>query len=444
MSDNLGTNFNEEEKNNLLDFPSFNLEEITGGFSTSDYLPEGTFDFGNPLGVLDSDQFSFETNYFNTTEITKEIINKVEEEKKKEEAAKDLSQTYTNPLRKIAGGRVLQYPIDLNTDLQDYFEIQIFKYRPAGNLPSITNSNQIGAGEGGYGGNSNQRGNRQNFRLQDLQSTIQLPMPPSIKDLNQVDWGSGAMSGLAASVMGPAIKALLGGGGDRARFESAMNNEEVGGIKGFLAYTRGTREGIADSVSQLMKGLGDKQFRRYEMVNAIAQGVAALGINIEVDQAITRVSGAVRNPNLELLFKSPTLRNFSFTIRLTPRSSDESKRIRMIIRALKQHSAAKINPQLFQSRTSSDGSNFLLGSPDVFKLRYIKAKTQKDIKGLNKFKTCALNSISVDYTGEVGRFAAYEEDSQPVTTIISLSFTELTPIYDFDYKEFTADDDVGM
>ena len=448
MSDNLGTNFNEEEKNNLLDFPSLNLEEITGGFSTSDYLPEDTFDFGNPLGVLDSDQFSFETNYFNTTEITKEIINKVKEEKKKEEAAKDLSQTYTNPLRKIAGGRVLQYPIDLNTDLQDYFEIQIFKYRPAGNLPNITKSNQIGGGEGGYGINSNQRGNRQNFRLQDLQSTIQLPMPPSIKDLNQVDWGSGAMSGLAASVMGPAINALLGGGGDRARFEAAMNNEEVGGIKGFakqlMAYTSGTREGIAGSVSNLFTGLTDKNFRRYEMVNAIAQGVAALGINIEVDQAITRVSGAVRNPNLELLFKSPTLRNFSFTIRLTPRSSDESKRIRMIIRALKQHSAAKINPQLFQSRTSSDGSNFLLGSPDVFKLRYIKAKTQKDIKGLNKFKTCALNSISVDYTGEVGRFAAYEEDSQPVTTIISLSFTELTPIYDFDYKEFTADDDVGM
>ena len=79
-----------------------------------------------------------------------------------------------------------------------------------------------------------------------------------------------------------------------------------------------------------------------------------------------------------------------------------------------------------------------------FKLRYIKAKTQRDIKGLNKFKTCALTSIAVDYTGEVGRFAAYEEDSQPVTTIISLSFTELTPIYDQDYAEFTNDDDVGM
>ena len=48
-----------------------------------------------------------------------------------------------------------------------------------------------------------------------------------------------------------------------------------------------------------------------------------------------------------------------------------------------------------------------------------------------------IKSISVDYTGEVGRFAAYEEDSQPVTTIIHSHSTELVPIYDEDYAEFT-------
>ena len=31
------------------------------------------------------------------------------------------STPYRNPLRKIGGGRVLQYPIDLDTDIQDYF-----------------------------------------------------------------------------------------------------------------------------------------------------------------------------------------------------------------------------------------------------------------------------------------------------------------------------------
>ena len=375
--------------------------------------------------------------------------NEKKDEKKKITDTEDLSKAYKNPLRKIFGGRVMQYPIDLNTDLQDYFEIQIFKYRPAKSLPTITKSNQVGFADGGYASQSTQRGNRQNFRLQDLQATIQLPMPPSIKDMNMVDWSSGAMSGLAASVMGPAIKALLGQAENREKFVKEVSDGNFKGMRQFaanlMAYTSGTQDAIKGGFKNFFTDIQQMDFRRYQFVNAIAQAVSGLGINIEVDQAITRVSGAVRNPNLELLFKGPALRNFSFTIRVTPRDLEESKRVRMIIRALKQHSAAKVNPQLFEGKTSRDGSNYLLGSPDVFKLRYIKARTQKDIKGLNKFKTCALNSVSVDYTGEVGRFAAYEEDSQPVTTIISLSFTELAPIYDKDYEEFKyTDDDVGM
>jgi len=356
---------------------------------------------------------------------------------------------YRNPLRKIANGRVLQYPIDLDTDLQDHFEIQVFKYRPAGNLPGIKEGNQ-GYGQsyasGGYLSQSNRRGNRQNFRLQDLQSTIQLPMPPSLKDMNAVDFAGGTMSGLAAAMFGPTVQAFLGKGGSTAFDDAAAANDK----KGFAAirtrasnFLKGFAKVGGETFNAFTDAASDKGFRRVTTLNAIAQAIAGLGVNIDVDQAITRASGAVRNPNLELLFKGPALRSFSFNIRLTPRSPEESKRIRMIIRVLKQHSAAKKNPQIMTGDAEL-GANFLLGTPDVFKLRYIKARTQRDIKGLNKFKTCALTSIAVDYTGEVGRFAAYEEDSQPVTTIISLSFTELTPIYDQDYAEFTNDDDVGM
>ena len=357
---------------------------------------------------------------------------------------------YRDPLRKIAGGRVLQYPIDLDTDLQDHFEIQVFKYRPAGSLPDVTSTNQgyNAAGvkqlRGGYYSGSNRRGNRQNFRLQDLQSTIQLPMPPSIKDTNTVSFNDARMSGFSAAIMGPAVSAFLG----RGSFEGLDVAKGKNGLP--------TLQGIRTIGSNLLKGTGkllldtlgagaqiiqNDEFTRLQSLNAIAQAVSALGVSIDVDQAITRTSGAVRNPNLELLFNGPALRNFSFTIRLTPRSPEESKRVRMIIRVLKQHSAVKKNARVFNDSATS---NFLIGTPDVFKLRYIKARTQRDIKGLNKFKTCALNSISVDYTGEVGRFAAYEEDSQPITTVMSLSFTELAPIYDADYAEFTTDDDVGL
>ena len=389
-------------------------------------------------------------------------------EEGKKEAAKNRAEfqankekrkkAYRDPLRKIGGGRVLQYPIDLDTDLQDYFEIQVFKYRPAGNLPQLNSTNQGQSydknynpidftinpltnrrqGLGGYYSGSNLRGNRQNFRLQDLQSTIQLPIPPSIKDMNSVDFAGGTMSGLAGAAFSPIVQAFL-------RRDKAFDEAIKGGdfrIKtqalGVLKRLKSATGGVLGAVGEAIE---NSEFKRVKSLDAIAQAIAAGGVNVDVTQAITRVSGAVRNPNFELLFKGPTLRNFSFTIRLTPRDAAESKRIRMIIRVLKQHSAVKRNANLFGD---AETSNFLLGTPDVFKLRYIKAKTQKDIKGLNKFKTCALNSISVDYTGEVGRFAAYEEDSQPVTTIISLSFTELTPIYDEDYAEFTSDDDVGL
>jgi len=383
----------------------------------------------------------------------------------REERKKSQVASYKNPLRKIGGGGVLQYPIDLDTDIQDYFEIQIFRYRPAQSLPSLTNNNQGYSydsqgnptnttknfkGEtvpiyGSYYAGSNRRGNRQNFRLQDLQSTIQLPIPPSIKDMNSVDFAGGTMSGVAAAAFNPVINSLLG------QREGDPDKLEILGDGNLFQQLRRKAGNILNStgkagnelISEVRDALNNKGFKRVSSVQAIAQAISALGVNIDVDQAITRSSGAIRNPNLELLFKGPALRNFSFTIRLTPRNPDESKRIRMIVRALKQHSAVKRNPQLF-SGTNDIGSNFLLGTPDVFKLRYIKARTQKDIKGLNKFKTCSLNSISVDYTGEVGRFAAYEEDSQPITTVMSLSFTELAPIYDADYAEFTTDDDVGL
>jgi len=392
------------------------------------------------VSAIADEEYGYDYSPEDTTSSTNNSVNN------KDKTETKTNTPYRNPLRKIAGGRVLQYPIDLDTDLQDYFEVQIFKYRPAGNLPGISGGNQgYGAafGDGGYLSQSNRRGNRQNFRLQDLQSTIQLPMPPSLKDMNSVDFAGGTMSGLAAAMFGPTVQAFLGKR-NSANFDGT--GEEVTSFrqkaKNFLGSMVGT---AGDMAKALGTAVANKGFRRVTTLNAIAQAVAALGVNIDVDQAITRTSGAVRNPNLELLFKGPALRSFSFNIRLTPRSPEESKRVRMIIRALKQHSAAKKNPQIFSGAATGDlNDNFLLGTPDVFKLRYIKARTQKDIKGLNKFKTCALNSIAVDYTGEIGRFAAYEEDSQPVTTIISLSFTELTPIYDQDYAEFTNDDDVGL
>ena len=124
------------------------------------------------------------------------------------------------PLKKIGGGGVLQYPVDLNTNIQDYFEIQIFKYRPAKVLPGITRTSQ-GYGGGDYSTLSNRRGNRQNQRLEDLQSTIQLPIPNGLRDTNTTDWGQKTMTNTEGQLANTLVDRFMGGtlgkGGEDAK-----------------------------------------------------------------------------------------------------------------------------------------------------------------------------------------------------------------------------------
>lgn len=323
--------------------------------------------------------------------------------------------------RKTRNKGILQYPNDLDTSIQDYFEIQVFQYRAAKKLPSL---NQGTDHLGNLSSISNLRGKRQNQRLQNMIATIQLPIPNSLSDTNSVGWGEGTMSSVAGEILGPATEGLLAGD------ESALK-----GLQGFVDTTGKIGKGV-------FTALGEEAVRRRKQLGLISKAANLAGISFDVNQAIARF-GAVENPNLELLFNGPSLRSFTFTIRFTPRSADESVIVRRIIRILKEHSAVK-NPGQLGGISNATSQNYMLGTPDVFKLRYIKAKTQKDIKGLNKFKTCALKSINVNYTGEAGRFAAYDEDSQPITSIVNLTFGELLPIYDKDYKEFTSEDDVGL
>ena len=257
--------------------------------------------------------------------------NSASDQIEKEEKQTGLASFFENFFgSKIGGGGVLQYPIDLDTDLQDYFEIQIFKYRAAGSTPSITTNSQgyttdkdgnkinapsSGGGQGGYYVNSNRRGNRQNFRLQDLQSTIQLPIPPSIKDMNSVGFGGERMSGFVSAIAGPAISKFLEG--QKLNEEQGTKLEQTFAAGGDIL--KALKEIGLGTFTEGKKLLENPQFVRLQTLRSLAQGASSrLGINIDIDQAITRTTGAVRNPNLELLFNGPSLRSFSFTIRFTP------------------------------------------------------------------------------------------------------------------------------
>ena len=136
-------------------------------------------------------------------------------------------------------------------------------------------------------------------------------------------------------------------------------------------------------------------------------------------QVLQRAAGAVFNPNLELLFRGPSLRPFNFTYKMSARSKPEGDQIIQIIRMLKQGMAPR--------RTAS---NLFLKTPHTFRLRYIQ--NGADHKFLNKFKECALQSLQVEYAPE-GTYATFS-DGKMVSYQISMTFQELEPVFNDDYK----------
>ena len=177
-------------------------------------------------------------------------------------------------------------------------------------------------------------------------------------------------------------------------------------------------EGFTGSVSEIAKAIGGTN--KDTIATLLAQAASGTGA-----QLLTRTTGSVLNPNMELLFQGPALRDFTFQFKLSPRSSKEAKKIIQIIRFFKQGMA----PIRSQSR-------LFLKSPHTFKLQYLHEND--DHKYLNKFKECALQSCAVTY-GEA-QYSTYE-DGVLSSYNINLSFKELEPIFNDEYTALDGNDD---
>ena len=67
-----------------------------------------------------------------------------------------------------------------------------------------------------------------------------------------------------------------------------------------------------------------------------------------------------------------------------------------------------------------------LKTPNVFNIRYVFGRTGQDHPGLNKIKTCALKSFSVDYNPD-NTFMTFEDGTMTAYRI-TMQFQELLPI----------------
>ena len=308
------------------------------------------------------------------------------------------------------------YPLDINPT-QDHMKISRYRYlradtnlsKPSNRLVKkdgkITRSEK---GDSTLGG-------------QPLGSLF-LPMP-KVTDVNGVAWGKSELnaSGLLAMNSADLADKLLSFGG-RVPSGAQVNREQQ------EAQDEAKKENKAGGGTS-GGGVGVVQAAGNQVNTQIASLLT--GQELDQDTYLARKGGHVLNPNAEMLFQGPSIRDFSFSFTMVARSQKEGDEIRKIIRFLKLGMAPKFRNTAF------------LANPDVFELQY-KNGTGKDdiIKTVNRFSPggLALTTMAVDYAPD-GYWSAYR-DSQPVAVKMDLSFTELRPIYESD-QAGTPEDSVG-
>ncbi len=123
-------------------------------------------------------------------------------------------------------------------------------------------------------------------------------------------------------------------------------------------------------------------------------------------------TGRTINPQLEMIYNSPALREFTMDFRLVPRNSIEAAQIRNVLAQLKYFSSPQIPKE-------TSGRYFI--PPAQFELEFYDADNNQNIF-LFKTKKCVLEDISIDYTGN-GSFNTFY-DGSPVETRLSLRFRE--------------------
>ena len=371
---------------------------------------DADFDFGPDV---DSNFNAFQDNFFATNGYYKGSA----EDIATEAAARQNKARLSNYAKKRRGG-VLRYPLEALTEHTDYLQIDIEKYASLGNYISEPGSNQRYV-RGNYFG-SDRAGRRSSSRLSKKPlvnaGTILLPIPTNIQDSNNVQYDTSVLNGLAAT----GVKAA----------EDVMNIQFGQGQNPFEQLSNA----VGEAKTSITKGTGTNAAATNAITKFLAsKAIGIFGGNVTASQLLARGNGEILNPNMELLFGGPTIRNFRFQFKFTPRNEKEAEQVKLIIRAFKRNMA----PQA-QGGTLNSG-NFFLKTPNVFSLRYRTGR--KNHPFLNRFKQCFLSDMQTTYTGE-SVYSTYD-DGTPVSMILDLSFKELQPIYDIDYDSRPGTEAVG-
>ena len=274
----------------------------------------------------------------------------------------------------------MHYPEELDKLLQDYIKFRTYRY-----LPQVFKTD----GEIGF----------EYPELGTPEGTVYLPIQ-SAEDGNTVSWGSNDVDSGKAFAYQAAFTAI---NPKDSNFNPILEGQKV---------------------------LEGKSVEARKYFTMLAAQEAA-----QVTNMLSRTSGAILNPNMTLLFNKPELRNFTYTYTFRARKASEASMVRRIIRMFKQSMSVR-----------RETTNLFLLAPNVFQISYHRGGISGEDhthQAIGRPKIVALKSCNVNYMPD-GSYMTFNDPAGTMTAYqMSLSFTELDPVYYDEYEDFSADE-IGL
>ena len=320
-----------------------------------------------------------------------QVVSAEEAKNKRIKNAVNFSLTAFSPPTTNYSSATLRYPDDGSgnagmTEESDYVLFQFYEYKPP------FKNNPVGTGDAGNASAGTQFANDYNQAEEYVSAgesypSIVMYMPEDVSTGFRGNWGGKAFSTVGADILRSA------------------------GADGIDKFTS-TAQSIASAGGRLKQIAG---------AAAIKKAVQAIGgDSLSNDDVFGSISGAILNPNTELLFSSVDMRNFQLNFKLVPRNGTEAATCNNIVKTFKKCTLPKRDPgKVFGFSGASEVAGFI-GVPNLCRVSFMKGSSEHDV--LPRFKMCAVTQVDVNYTPD-GAYATYA-DGQPVAMTLTINFQE--------------------
>jgi len=322
---------------------------------------------------------------------------------------------YVGPLKgKTPTSKTLRWPLDSINTGTDYVFFQFGKYpapfeKDVGNI-SIDEKEKKLTQKIATGSRETYEMYSQMDRLdpdhkESVPFDIMLPMPQDLSNEVQAQW-----QGKQFTATGRAATAALAAGN--------------------WSYASNVVKNISGSTTALVNAL------QTSVLNAIP----GVGGNLSFNDVSGSTKGIVINPNAELLYDSPEMRELGMIFKMIPRNASEAATIRRICSAFRKASlpswGAVGDVSMFKGDKFavkkgeaptvdiSKESNWIR-VPNLCKFTFMHGSVPHPY--IYQFKPCAIQTVEVNYTPD-GTFATYE-DGAPVAVELRLNFMETKLIF---------------